>query len=170
MGAAPVSRRKERGSAPKATSYRDLRALQDEWDRRLKAEGFNDLENRHFGAPGAPSWIDRPSSDLLRRYDPSAEEYYRAAQEFCDVIKDRPELVQSIWHLHADGMSQIQIMRALKLERRRIVRTQLEKLRCEMSTWWLHRSAPQEFHMEQSDAEIIEDMFAALSGVPVNDD
>jgi hypothetical protein len=163
--------RPRRNPVPQKPTYRDLRKLQDEWDRRLKAEGFNDIENRHFGAPGAPSWIDKPSTDLLERYDESTAEYYRAAEAFKDYLQDRPLLVQKIWELHAQGVSQIAIMRALKLARRRAVRTQLEKLRAEMLAWWRDQPPPDDGPLdEQSDEQVIALMFEALSGVPLEDE
>ncbi len=115
------------------TSASALRKLQREWDKRLAAEGFVDIEGRCDIRTG---WIDRPRGKL----DPSAAEFYRLAPEFGEFYEWDDDLTRRVWMLHAEGLSRPEILQTLGLSRSREVRTRLEKARARF-TLWLKRQA-----------------------------
>lgn len=85
-----------------------FKAEQDEWYRKLKEEGFEDIEFEFKDGRGG-SLKRFHSKFFVSRFKeglPQAkEDYYRACAEFmlCHKFKDTRE--QRIWELHCDGMS-----------------------------------------------------------------
>lgn len=130
---------------PRITSASALRRLQREWDKRLAADGFEDIEARCDVRTG---WIDRPRAKL----DPSAAEFYRLAPEFGEFFEWDDEQTKLIWQMHSNGASRPEILQALGLSRPREVRTRLEKIRARFALW-LRRLAS---HHQPDDDELDE--------------
>ncbi len=82
------------------------KALQDEWDRILKASGFEDIEDRNSPNEMLKTWH---SSHFARRYNPETFEakkvYFDDATEFLNTYKFKTRLERTIWELHTEGRS-----------------------------------------------------------------
>lgn len=89
----------------------DFEALQDEWNARLRASGFRDIES--------------PSGDIEQRHlkastrlkmDAGASEYMDAARAFLYTHTFRNEHDRRTWELHVEGETNRAIARTLKTE------------------------------------------------------
>lgn len=140
---------------PKVRGASDLRKLEREWDRKLKDDGFVDIEWRHTTGP---DYIQRPRA----RIDEATGAYYRLAEQFAAQLEDEHE--RELWALHAQGKSRTRIKRSLGMERDREARTLFEHLRVRFR-WWMQRQLGAE---PSDEPETIEDeialTFARLSG------
>lgn len=84
----------------------DLKTLQDEWYARLKAEGFNDIEDTNSPRQMLKSWH---STLFIHRFDKerfnARQQYFEMATHFLHSFKFASALERHIWELHADGKS-----------------------------------------------------------------
>ena len=136
-----------------ALSQASLRKLQREWDQKLRATGFVDIEWRHSKGP---DYIQRPRG----KFDVATGSYYRLAQRFSQEIEDERE--RTLWELHSNGASRTQIKGAFGLGRDREVRTVFERIRARFRFWVLRQIPDEEEAL--SDEEEIAATFARLSG------
>ena len=88
-------------------------ALQDEWYAKLEAEGFRDIEPRQPGTCEAGLNLKGMSCGDLARglYQEDREDYYRWARQYAHEMPAGP--ARHIWRLHADGLGETVIYRAL---------------------------------------------------------
>lgn len=77
--------------------------LQEEWYRKLRESGFNDIESDEFNLK---IWSDR---FIQQHADPvlwqAKEEYYRLAERFLNEHKFESNLDKVIWEYHANALS-----------------------------------------------------------------
>lgn len=145
-------------------TYAQFRALQDHWDAKLKASGFNDIENRHAEQPGSPSWIDRPRG----RFAPATAEYYRSAEAYSIYLQNRrgSQLEREVWALHACGLGTRAICSSFLFLTRWRVRQIIAKHEKICRTWWERQNRRCITSKGDLRAEIAE-IFSTLSGVPL---
>lgn len=141
-----------------ALSASDFRALQSEWDKRLRATGFVDIEWRHTKGP---DYIQRPRG----RLDPAIGSYYRLAERFAQELDDEHD--RAVWLAHAQGLSRVSTRDRLALQRDREVRTRFESIR-QRFRWWMDRcllrDTEESAQTHETDEEEIAQTFARLSG------
>lgn len=102
---------------PKGKSKKtELQRLQETWYKKLKNEGFNDIEYADgsiaVGVPRSLGWKD---ADLRV----STQEYYYMAYHFLNEYKFECERDRIIWEYHSNGISSRNIAKLLKQARLR---------------------------------------------------
>lgn len=137
-------------SKKNAYESRDFLKLRREWYKKLKDEGFDDIEYTNWqdgssgnllGGQGVKSWADmsgvRLGDDVIRLSDKdkpkdrvegtiqrvqAQQRYYELAGQFVWDLEERgiPEEHLEIWRQHADGVSNWEIHRRMGLDRHRI--------------------------------------------------
>jgi uncharacterized protein YdaT len=94
---------------------RTFKKLQAEWYKKLKDEGFKDIEDTNSENEFLKDWH---SSYFQTRHTPldfeANAEYYRRATALLNGYEFASELERSVWALHSDGVSLRKI--AAKLE------------------------------------------------------
>lgn len=125
------------------TKAKDFKKLQREWDAKLKASGFEDIEQRHDGNlktwASARVFKEKRNGEYYENkavYYQSVEEYYRLAGQFLHTYKFDSDKERLIWEKHADGMSMNEITAYMKKRRfkvyRCLVQNVIQKLAKEM--------------------------------------
>lgn len=112
-----------------------LNQLIREWDKRLKSEGFEDIEDRKTGhlrkTGGDRVWDPKDFDKRPAVYDAgyssitwkeSQAEYYRLAGQMLYEKEFKNVRLRLIWQLHAEGMSYSEICEVLNLSRDKIRR------------------------------------------------
>jgi hypothetical protein len=92
---------------------KQLLKLQREWYKRLKSEGFSDIESMDQDGSMDSPMMSRTASGLAYRYDSSVEEYYRLARHFLYQGAFESDIAKHCWELHADGSSYREIVKSL---------------------------------------------------------
>ncbi len=100
---------------PKFFQSQSFKALNAEWEAKLKDSGFEDIERDENNLK------EYASSDFKKRpeYDQSKEEYYRLAGQFFHDYSFRGpnrEWKKRVWGLHAEGKSIREIIKILDPE------------------------------------------------------
>lgn len=113
----------------------DFKKLKAEWDAKLKASGFDDIEY------GNGDLLKHSSSNRTSHHDggpwePKAE-YYRLAHYFLNEFKFKTRLEEIVWTYHSEGISVRNIVITLnKVRRKKVVRMTvwriIERLRTQM--------------------------------------
>lgn len=115
---------------------KQFKALKDNWYKKLKKEGFKDIEQEDGNLT---TWASRL---FLTHYDEikyqAKEEYYQLAGQFYHDYNFKSVLDKMIWELHITGMSIRNIVKTLKQKNlnvyRRKVHEIIMRLRNEMLT------------------------------------
>lgn len=92
---------------------KELLKLQRLWYKRLKAEGFADIESMDADGSMDSPMMSRTASGLAYRYDESVEEYYRLARHFLYQGAFESDIAKHCWELHAEGSSYREIVKSL---------------------------------------------------------
>jgi len=114
---------------------RTLQQLVKDWDRRLKENGFRDIEDRKTGllkkSGGDVYWepgqFEHPSEPQDKGYTSitwkeSQAEYYRLAGQALHEKDFKNVRMRLIWQLHAEGYSYREICETLNLSHDKIRR------------------------------------------------
>jgi hypothetical protein len=90
----------------------NYKQLRKEWYKKLKDEGFNDIEKLDGDLI---EWhTSRFTKATNRRYSIEAKsDYYYLANQFLNTYKFKNELFRAIWEYHANGISQRDIVKLL---------------------------------------------------------
>lgn len=123
-------------------SPKEFKALQAEWDKKLKESGFEDAEYRAAGTlkryHSVQFFNDRASS-----LDPislaSKQNYYTAAEHFLNSHQFASPLEKQIWQLHSEGVSAREISSRLgpkAVGKKTKVNDIIKKLAKEMTQSW----------------------------------
>lgn len=87
-------------------TLRPPKALRDEWYKKLKEQGFEDIEDINSPREMLKTWHSR---DFARRFNEdrfsAKQEYFLAAVHLLERFKFETALDKEIWTLHADGKS-----------------------------------------------------------------
>jgi hypothetical protein len=97
-----------------AAQKRKLRTLEEEkalWYKKLKDEGFKDIE--HPVKDTLKSWSNQFTSKQSRNSWRAKQEYYYMATHFLNDYKFNSKLEQIVWEYHSNGLSSRQISRVL---------------------------------------------------------
>lgn len=91
-----------------------LKALQKEWYKKLKDDGFTDIENdedhlKFYNSQFAAQFVERDSYVWEAK-----AEYYRMAEHFLHEYEFESELEKVIWEYHANALSYRDIAKVLK--------------------------------------------------------
>lgn len=91
---------------------RQFSKLKDKWYKKLKDEGFNDIEYNEdklklYDSTKFPAYYNEVTSK-------AKEDYYRLAVQFCSDHKFKTKYDKAVWELHALGDSAVKIAKALK--------------------------------------------------------
>lgn len=91
------------------TKYEKLRNI---WYKKLKDDGFNDIEHRDDS-------LKRWTEDLVSYYDNidlwrAKETYYQLSDKFLSEHEFKNNLEKTIWEYHANGISVREIAETLK--------------------------------------------------------
>lgn len=120
--------------------YAELRA---EWQKKLKDNGFHDLENFVAGEPGQklssrgdlePSFWYRNDRQNRFRYEVT-QAYYERASEFLHRFAFECEHDRAVWELHCDGLPYRDIVAKFHRTDKTILAT-IQRLRGELDRWW----------------------------------
>lgn len=97
--------------------------MQKEWYRKLKDEGFNDIEQdeNNLKAWHSHRFKVMYPKEIFQGY----EEYYRSAGKFLYDHSFKSILERAIWELHANGMTITNITKTLKERGFKVFRTQV---------------------------------------------
>ena len=151
--------RSERTARAAEAGRTALERLQRRWYRRLRAEGFSDIEygvengmlkvacreNRggRLGAMADPQALEGYAP---LEYEATVEYYSRAGEMLWhypwDSARDR-----GVWHLHCQGKSLRQIASARRLSLKQAF-TILRRLRLQLAAWWEATRAQRERESE----------------------
>lgn len=95
----------------------DLLALRKIWYKKLKDDGFEDIENTDLPEPDLKAY-HAPYFQYF--YDPFVfqmqQEYYRRAGLFLNQFKFKNKTEREIWRLHSEGISLRKISNSLKTD------------------------------------------------------
>lgn len=108
-----------------------LKQLIKDWDERLKAAGFNDIEDRETDRlkswAGNISFSEKANKQSHFNYGytsltwkESQGEYYRIASQILHEAEFKNERQRTIWELHCEGLSGSEIAKKLKLTKRQV--------------------------------------------------
>ena len=110
----------------KKLKAQNLKQLIKEWDKKLKSEGFQDIENRTTGhlskTGGDRVWDPKDFDHRPPTYDggyssitwkESQAEYYRLAGQMHYEKDFKDVRMRLIWQLHSEGLSTSEICEAL---------------------------------------------------------
>lgn len=130
----------------KQLKKQNLQKLIKEWDRKLKESGFKDIEDRKtdmlksWSGTVAFNWevADKAKQfEYTQKYGYSSltwkqsqEEYYRLAGQILHEAEFKSEQHRMIWEAHAEGLSQAEIAKKLKLSLM-VVRWAIQKMALE---------------------------------------
>lgn len=104
----------------------EFKKLQDKWYKKLEKSGFEDIEQadgnlkqwhsqyfitRHTTFEGKSSWNKKKKLDAT--WFTSQEEYYQLAGAFLHDHEFSSKTEKLIWEMHSNGMSQVDIYKAL---------------------------------------------------------
>ncbi len=92
---------------------KEFRALQAEWDQKLKESGFVDCEQRDEHLKVWSMRVALHHSDSQRE---AKEEYYRAAGHFLYDYPFSDPAERRIWELHCEGVSKLKTLAIMKSE------------------------------------------------------
>lgn len=114
----------------------EFKKLQAEWNKKLAASGFEDIEDSNGQLKG--KWSG--DSDIRNKYTEltyaAKERYYQLAGQFLNDYPFKTEKDRIIWEMHSEGISIRDIVKALKKRRfkvyRHLVHSRLKFLRSEM--------------------------------------
>lgn len=115
-----------------AASAANLAALQREWDARLLADGFVDLERKKGGGRLDP-YMKLPGTPTLDESTADAYEAFRALLHDPEAFTDDDE--RRIWELYCEGASELEISRQLGISRNRKVRATVDVLTRRATMW-----------------------------------
>lgn len=96
----------------------EFKELQKNWYKKLKEEGFVDIEKEKHGfksyiyANGA-GLVEGKKNQYSATYRNSKIEYYRAAEHFLNEYKFKSNLDKVIWEYHSNGISTREISKLL---------------------------------------------------------
>lgn len=91
----------------------ELAALLHEWDRKLAESGLKSIEHRHPNGT-LSHHLPNNASDLVARYRPDVEAYYRYAAQHLYRRRWDDDRECEVWALHAEGVPTYQIARQLR--------------------------------------------------------
>lgn len=114
----------------KKLKHKNLQSLIKEWDKKLKDSGFKDIEDRKRDT--LKSWAGTSylvfNKDQEKKIEPqrdygystltwkeSQAEYFRIAGHILYEAEFESEQHRLIWQAHAEGLSQVEIAKKLKL-------------------------------------------------------
>lgn len=92
--------------------------LQAQWNKRLKASGFEDIEHlNHNGSQNTP-FLKGHAIRVAKRYNASRADYYRLAGQFAEDTESPIACALTVqqrqaWRMHADGQSLDDIRRVV---------------------------------------------------------
>lgn len=92
--------------------------LKLEWNKKLMASGFNDIENKDGTLK---TEVDYRTTDYAMK--DGREEYYYKAQDFLNCGKFATLLDYTIWKMHSEGTSYRDIAKELNVTFYKIQRT-----------------------------------------------
>ena len=109
----------------------NLKQLIKDWDKKLKAAGFNDIEERDSDRlkswAGSVSFSEKKNKKNHFNYGytsltwkESQGEYYRVAGQILHETEFKNERHRRIWELHCEGLSGSEIAEKLKLTKRQV--------------------------------------------------
>lgn len=105
---------------PKQYKTAQFKALQKEWDKILKEDGFVDIEKREYEyGPLKGHWIE-DRKKMTRAQNNGGDEYYRMAGRFFWKHTFRGKyrfLDKVVWKLHCEGLVPSKIVLWLKENR-----------------------------------------------------
>jgi hypothetical protein len=105
-----------------------LEELQKFWYKKLKTDGFQDIETTHLRRPLLKSCH---SNYFQIRYHPDVfqakEEYYRKASIFLWEYSFESPLEKEIWKMHAEGLSLREIASILKDQKTKTNKDKINK-------------------------------------------
>jgi hypothetical protein len=97
---------------------KEFKQLQQNWYKKLKDDGFEDIESDE---DSLKQWA---SSELVRTYDPiifsAKEDYYRLAGQFYHDHKFLSEMEKLIWSFHKDGIPFDRVHALIKKEYKKV--------------------------------------------------
>lgn len=119
----------------------DLKALQKLWYRKLKEDGFTDIEDTNSPREYLKTWH---SSYFVHRHTPDSfqaqSDYYRRASQFLYEFPFKNRRERRIWALHSEGTSMREIADRLNIllsdgKGSKSVYTIIHKLEMQMKAW-----------------------------------
>ena len=85
--------------------------LKQEWDAKLRSEGFDDIERYH--SPGyirKLPYLKRYSTRVRFHYKPEIELYFSKARQFNQIYPDFTPMDKIIWENHCEGVPENKIL------------------------------------------------------------
>lgn len=100
---------------------KQFKALQNKWYRKLKKEGFEDVEDTNSPNEFLKKWH---TYDFKTKYQKgnaeSITDYYRLASQFLHDYSFETGTEKKVWELHAGGHSIRKIEKLLRIDRNRV--------------------------------------------------
>lgn len=124
-----------------------FRKLQEEWDKKLKADGFDDIEPLNENGSRNTPYLKNHSIRIFNRYNASRADYYRLAGQFAEDTTSPIAMALTpsqrlAWRMHADGQPLSRIREALPKPKRPYWATKkfLQDIRA-LFKQWCHQEA-----------------------------
>lgn len=92
----------------------DLKKLQTEWYKKIKDEGFKDIEQDEDRLKFWSSSFFKHKAKEKPGFQEAKEEYYRVAGHFLHEYEFTDDREKAVWELHADGVIIVEIVSQLK--------------------------------------------------------
>ncbi len=96
-----------------------FKALEREWNEKLKDDGFRDIEKLSNEAYRLPeklpkAWHNCRFQKIPKLKIRSTQEYYSRARDLLWTYEFKNETQKKIWELHCEGMSKREIAKEIK--------------------------------------------------------
>lgn len=105
----------------------DFKALQKEWYARLRADGFEDIENQEGMLKEWDFNFFRNKFDQIK-YETTLL-YYSRARGLLNTFQFKNELERAIWELHCEGLSERKIASKLRKFRKSWIHVIIAEIR-----------------------------------------
>ncbi len=106
-----------------------LKELQDLWYKKLKDDGFKDIEtSEYFLKWPVEGQIQQNLHENRSRYNEAKQDYYRLVGYFLHDYDFKVDKEKLIWEMHAEGLSLRKISMELKKKNIFIAYTQIKEM------------------------------------------
>jgi hypothetical protein len=99
----------------KTKEFKDLQKI---WNKKLERSGFEDIERKDSVGARSGRLKTHALKNIVDNYTAEEfavkEEYYRLAGQFLHEYKFKSDKDKTIWRMHSEGISYLDIIKALK--------------------------------------------------------
>ncbi len=150
----------------KPTTRKELRKLKAVWYKKLKAEGFKDLEDLDGNFKNYSYYAGK--FQFLYKADPvkwaAKEEYFRQCTVFLNEFTFRSPKQRKMWALHCEGVADVQIAKIMSNAYEKLTRFKVRNRLNQLEHRMLHGRSRAEALREKA-ATSLQELFRLYAAV-----